>query len=124
MRGELAFLPFYGAISANLPLIRPSATFPRRGKAFALFLLLILQNLLRDLAAVAAGIHRALLNKAVGLSLGHALFLDQVALCAVNKPQLALLCMICGAIVTGVVAVALKKLRVKKTDEVGLAKAA
>lgn len=43
---------------------------------------------------------------------------------AVNKPLLALLCMICGAIVTGVVAVALKKLRVKKTDEVGLAKAA
>ncbi len=33
---------------------------------------------------------------------------------AVNKPLLALLCMICGAIVTGVVAVALKKLRVKK----------
>jgi fructose PTS system EIIBC or EIIC component len=30
---------------------------------------------------------------------------------AVNKPLLALLCMICGAIVTGVVAVALKKLR-------------
>ncbi|MDF8327537.1 fructose-specific PTS transporter subunit EIIC [Aeromonas salmonicida] len=43
---------------------------------------------------------------------------------AVNKPLLALLCMICGAIVTGVVAVALKKLRVKKTDQVGLAKAA
>ncbi|WP_426007956.1 fructose-specific PTS transporter subunit EIIC [Aeromonas salmonicida] len=43
---------------------------------------------------------------------------------AVNKPLLALLCMICGAIVTGVVAVALKKLRVKKTDEVALAKAA
>ncbi|MFC5705143.1 fructose-specific PTS transporter subunit EIIC [Aeromonas eucrenophila] len=43
---------------------------------------------------------------------------------AVNKPLLALLCMICGAIVTGVVAVALKKLRVKKTDETALAKAA
>ncbi|MFM5134975.1 fructose-specific PTS transporter subunit EIIC [Aeromonas rivipollensis] len=43
---------------------------------------------------------------------------------AVNKPLLALLCMICGAIVTGVVAVALKKLRVKKTDQVALAKAA
>ncbi|MCE9943983.1 fructose-specific PTS transporter subunit EIIC [Aeromonas rivipollensis] len=43
---------------------------------------------------------------------------------AVNKPLLALLCMICGAIVTGVVAVALKKLRVKKTDQVELAKAA
>lgn len=43
---------------------------------------------------------------------------------AVNKPLLALLCMICGAIVTGVVAVALKKLRVKKTDERVLAKAA
>jgi PTS system fructose-specific IIC component len=43
---------------------------------------------------------------------------------AVNKPLLALLCMICGAIVTGVVAVALKKLRVKKSDEVVLAKAA
>ncbi|MBV7436715.1 fructose-specific PTS transporter subunit EIIC [Aeromonas sp. sif2416] len=43
---------------------------------------------------------------------------------AVNKPLLALLCMICGAIVTGVTAVALKKLRVKKTDEVQLAKAA
>ncbi|KRW58357.1 PTS fructose transporter subunit IIC [Aeromonas allosaccharophila] len=43
---------------------------------------------------------------------------------AVNKPLLALLCMICGAIVTGVVAVALKKLRVKKSDEVTLAKAA
>jgi PTS system fructose-specific IIC component len=43
---------------------------------------------------------------------------------AVNKPLLALLCMICGAIVTGVVAVALKKLRVKKTNEVELAKAA
>ncbi|WP_421247932.1 PTS fructose transporter subunit IIABC [Aeromonas jandaei] len=42
----------------------------------------------------------------------------------VNKPLLALLCMICGAIVTGVVAVALKKLRVKKSDEVTLAKAA
>ncbi|WP_279488170.1 PTS fructose transporter subunit IIABC [Aeromonas veronii] len=42
---------------------------------------------------------------------------------AVNKPLLALLCMICGAIVTGVVAVALKKLRVKKSDEVTLAKA-
>ncbi|MEN3759442.1 fructose-specific PTS transporter subunit EIIC [Aeromonas veronii] len=43
---------------------------------------------------------------------------------AVNKPLLALLCMICGAIVTGVVAVALKKLRVKKSDEITLAKAA
>ena len=43
---------------------------------------------------------------------------------AVNKPLLALLCMICGAIVTGVTAVALKKLRVKKTDEAQLAKAA
>ncbi|WP_323062518.1 fructose-specific PTS transporter subunit EIIC [Aeromonas jandaei] len=43
---------------------------------------------------------------------------------AVNKPLLALLCMICGAIVTGVVAVALKKLRVKKSEEVTLAKAA
>ncbi|NJI10891.1 PTS fructose transporter subunit IIABC [Aeromonas veronii] len=43
---------------------------------------------------------------------------------AVNKPLLALLCMICGAIVTGVVAVALKKLRVKKSGEVTLAKAA
>ncbi|MEN3755264.1 fructose-specific PTS transporter subunit EIIC [Aeromonas veronii] len=43
---------------------------------------------------------------------------------AVNKPLLALLCMICGAIVTGVVAVALKKLRVKKNDGVTLAKAA
>lgn len=43
---------------------------------------------------------------------------------AVNKPLLALLCMICGAIVTGVVAVALKKLRVKKSVEVTLAKAA
>ncbi|MGL6389960.1 PTS fructose transporter subunit IIABC [Aeromonas hydrophila] len=43
---------------------------------------------------------------------------------AVNKPLLALLCMICGAIVTGVVAVALKKLRLKKSDEVTLAKAA
>ncbi|MGN5114581.1 PTS fructose transporter subunit IIABC [Aeromonas jandaei] len=43
---------------------------------------------------------------------------------AVNKPLLALLCMICGAIVTGVVAVALKKLRVKKSDEATLAKAA
>lgn len=43
---------------------------------------------------------------------------------AVNKPLLALLCMICGAIVTGVVAVALKKLRIKKSDEVTLAKAA
>ncbi len=43
---------------------------------------------------------------------------------AVNKPLLALLCMICGAIVTGVVAVALKKLRVKKSDKVTLAKAA
>lgn len=43
---------------------------------------------------------------------------------AVNKPLLALLCMICGAIVTGVVAVALKKLRVKKSDGVTLAKAA
>ncbi|MGE6161060.1 fructose-specific PTS transporter subunit EIIC [Aeromonas salmonicida] len=43
---------------------------------------------------------------------------------AVNKPLLALLCMVCGAIVTGVVAVALKKLRVKKTDQVALAKAA
>ncbi|WP_421287847.1 PTS fructose transporter subunit IIABC [Aeromonas veronii] len=43
---------------------------------------------------------------------------------AVNKPLLALLCMICGAIVTGVVAVALKKLWVKKSDEVTLAKAA
>ncbi|MCF3097052.1 PTS fructose transporter subunit IIC [Aeromonas australiensis] len=43
---------------------------------------------------------------------------------AVNKPLLALLCMICGAIVTGVVAVALKKLRVKKSDQVTLAKAA
>ncbi|MEE1954047.1 PTS fructose transporter subunit IIABC [Aeromonas sp. 75A] len=43
---------------------------------------------------------------------------------AVNKPLLALLCMICGAIVTGVVAVALKKLRVKKSDEMTLAKAA
>ena len=43
---------------------------------------------------------------------------------AVNKPLLALLCMICGAIVTGVVAVALKKLRVKKTDQMELAKAA
>ncbi|WP_429099955.1 PTS fructose transporter subunit IIABC [Aeromonas veronii] len=43
---------------------------------------------------------------------------------AVNKPLLALLCMICGAIVTGVVSVALKKLRVKKSDEVTLAKAA
>ncbi|WP_421321157.1 PTS fructose transporter subunit IIABC [Aeromonas veronii] len=43
---------------------------------------------------------------------------------AVNKPLLALLCMICGAIVSGVVAVALKKLRVKKSDEVTLAKAA
>ncbi|WP_441254591.1 PTS fructose transporter subunit IIABC [Aeromonas sp. A600620] len=43
---------------------------------------------------------------------------------AVNKPLLALLCMICGAIVTGVVAVALKKLRVKKSDEVTLAKVA
>ncbi|NEX81023.1 fructose-specific PTS transporter subunit EIIC [Aeromonas rivipollensis] len=43
---------------------------------------------------------------------------------AVNKPLLALLCMICGAIVTGVVAVALKKLRVKKSDGVALAKAA
>ena len=41
-----------------------------------------------------------------------------------SKPLLALLCMICGAIVTGVVAVALKKLRVKKSDEVTLAKAA
>ncbi|MFQ2026940.1 fructose-specific PTS transporter subunit EIIC [Aeromonas veronii] len=47
-----------------------------------------------------------------------------VLLGAVNKPLLALLCMICGAIVTGVVAVALKKLRVKKSDEVTLAKAA
>ncbi|HDO1314308.1 PTS fructose transporter subunit IIABC [Aeromonas veronii] len=43
---------------------------------------------------------------------------------AVNKPLLALLCMVCGAIVTGVVAVALKKLRVKKSDEITLAKAA
>ena len=43
---------------------------------------------------------------------------------AVNKPLLALLSMVCGAIVTGVVAVALKKLRVKKSDEVTLAKAA
>lgn len=43
---------------------------------------------------------------------------------AVNKPLLALLCMICGAIVTGVVAVALKKLRFKKSDGVTLAKAA
>ncbi|WP_148610997.1 PTS fructose transporter subunit IIABC [Aeromonas sobria] len=43
---------------------------------------------------------------------------------AVNKPLLALLCMVCGAIVTGVVAVALKKLRIKKSDEVTLAKAA
>ncbi|MEH8177158.1 fructose-specific PTS transporter subunit EIIC [Aeromonas veronii] len=43
---------------------------------------------------------------------------------AVNKPLLALLCMICGAIVTGVVAVALKKLRMKKSDEAMLAKAA
>ncbi|HHQ4695379.1 TPA: PTS fructose transporter subunit IIABC [Aeromonas veronii] len=43
---------------------------------------------------------------------------------AVNKPLLALLCMICGAIVTGVVAVALKKLQVKKSNEVTLAKAA
>ncbi|WP_279486770.1 PTS fructose transporter subunit IIABC [Aeromonas veronii] len=43
---------------------------------------------------------------------------------AVNKPLLALLCMVCGAIVTGVVAVALKKLRVKKSNEVTLAKAA
>lgn len=43
---------------------------------------------------------------------------------AVNKPLLALLCMVCGAIVTGVVAVALKKLRVKKSDPVTLAKAA
>ncbi|ATL93281.1 PTS fructose transporter subunit IIC [Aeromonas sp. CU5] len=43
---------------------------------------------------------------------------------AVNKPLLALLCMVCGAIVTGVVAVALKKLRIKKSDEVALAKAA
>ncbi|TNH97295.1 fructose-specific PTS transporter subunit EIIC [Aeromonas sobria] len=43
---------------------------------------------------------------------------------AVNKPLLALLCMVCGAIVTGMVAVALKKLRVKKSDEVTLAKAA
>ncbi|MGY3852668.1 PTS fructose transporter subunit IIABC [Aeromonas aquatilis] len=43
---------------------------------------------------------------------------------AVNKPLLALHCMICGAIVTGVVAVALKKLRVKKSNEVTLAKAA
>ena len=33
MRGELAFLPFCGSIAANSPLIRPSATFPRRGKA-------------------------------------------------------------------------------------------
>ncbi|MEH8168382.1 fructose-specific PTS transporter subunit EIIC [Aeromonas veronii] len=43
---------------------------------------------------------------------------------AVNKPLLALLCMVCGAIVTGVVAVALKKLRVKKSDEITMAKAA
>ncbi|AHE50357.1 pts system, fructose-specific IIABC component [Aeromonas hydrophila 4AK4] len=43
---------------------------------------------------------------------------------AVNKPLLALLCMICGAIVTGVVAVALKKLRVKKSDGMALAKEA
>ncbi|MEH8244025.1 fructose-specific PTS transporter subunit EIIC [Aeromonas veronii] len=43
---------------------------------------------------------------------------------AVNKPLLALLCMICGAIVTGVVAVALKKLRMKKSDKTMLAKAA
>ncbi|MEV3827760.1 hypothetical protein RI534_00430 [Aeromonas allosaccharophila] len=43
---------------------------------------------------------------------------------AVNKPLLALLCMICSAIVTGVVAVALKKLRMKKSDKTMLAKAA
>ena len=65
-----------------------SATFPRGGRLPFLFLLLILQNLLRDLAAAAAGIHRAFLDEAVGLGLGHALFLDQIALCAVNEPQL------------------------------------
>ncbi|MFB2864573.1 fructose-specific PTS transporter subunit EIIC [Aeromonas sp. MdU4] len=45
---------------------------------------------------------------------------------AINKPLLALLCMVCGAIVTGVAAVALKKMRIKKAanEEVTLAKAA
>ncbi|MGL5030188.1 MAG: PTS fructose transporter subunit IIABC [Aeromonas sp.] len=43
---------------------------------------------------------------------------------AVNKPLLALLCMACGAVVTGVVAVALKKLRVKNRADMTLARAA
>ncbi|MGL5452526.1 MAG: PTS fructose transporter subunit IIABC [Aeromonas sp.] len=43
---------------------------------------------------------------------------------AVNKPLLALLCMACGAVVTGVVAVALKKLRVKNRADITLARAA
>jgi len=36
---------------------------------------------------------------------------------AVNKPLLALLCMVTGAVVTGIAAVTLKKFRIKKTHE-------
>lgn len=43
---------------------------------------------------------------------------------AMNKPLLALLCMVTGAVITGITAVALKKLRLKKSQEVALAKAA
>ncbi|ALP41602.1 PTS fructose transporter subunit IIABC [Aeromonas schubertii] len=43
---------------------------------------------------------------------------------AMNKPLLALLCMVTGAVITGITAVALKRLRLKKSQEVALAKAA
>ncbi|MHA7000298.1 PTS fructose transporter subunit IIABC [Aeromonas schubertii] len=43
---------------------------------------------------------------------------------AMNKPLLALICMVTGAVITGITAVALKKLRLKKSQEVALAKAA
>ena len=66
--------------------LRPQA-FPGERLA-VLFILFCLQKLLRDLAAAAAGVHGVLFNQAVGLGLGHALFLDQIAFCAVNKPQL------------------------------------
>ena len=64
-----------------------SATFPRGGRLPCLFFLL-LQNLLRDLAAAHAGVHGALFDQAVGVGLGVAFFLNQIALCAVHQPQL------------------------------------
>ena len=63
-----------------------SATFPRGGRQACL--LLLLQNLLRDLAAAHAGVHGALFDQAVGVGLGVAFFLNQIALCAVHQPQL------------------------------------